>query len=347
MTPPEEPKAAPPYHAALFMIQAYMSSRLLGMATKLGIPDLLADGPKSSASLAGVLGLSETHLLRLMRGFAVCGLLRHLDDGLFELTALGECLKTGENSLRDLAIRTYDIDYPAWAGMLDAMKAGVAPFEFTFGTGFYQYLSTDPPANDAFNHAMASMSASVNPAVIDAYEFPRTGRIVDVGGGSGVLLSAILKSHPELEGVLFDLPSALVGATANLEKAKVSDRCALVEGSFFDGVPTGGDLYILKLVLHNWNDDSASTILRQCRRAIRDSGRLLIAERVMPERTDAKAAQVVGSDLTMFVLMGGAERTESQFKALLEVAGFAMTRVITAKFGLSLIEAETASGRCP
>ncbi len=327
-----------PRQTALFMIQAYVASRLLGMAAKLGLPDLLADGPKDADSLAPAVGIHQEHMFRLMRGFTICGLLRHREDGMFELTALGECLKTGQDSLRDLAVRTYDIDYRAWGGMLDAIKAGVVPFEFAFGTDFYRYLAADPEAGSAFRRAMATMSASTTQALMDVYPFPPTGTVVDVGGGTGILLKAILGERPGLKGVLFDLPSTLAGVTAGAGDG-ISDRCAIVEGDFFKSVPAGGDLYILKLVLHNWNDESGLAILRQCRRAINDSGKLLVAERLMPERIDAAAAQVVGSDLSMFLLVGGTERTEAQFRSLLAQARFATAKVMPTASALTLIEA--------
>ncbi len=333
-----DPPAKAPHQTVLFMIQAHVASRLMGMAAKLGVPDLLLDGPKSSDFVARSVGIDERVMYRLMRGFTICGLLRHRGDGLFELTTLGECLKTGENTLRDLAVRVHDIDHAAWGGMLEAIRAGAVPFEFAFGTDFYHYLSTDPQAGEAFDRAMATASDSVAQALIDAYPFPPTGTLVDVGGGTGALLQAILRACPRLNGVLFDLPSVLSAVAAGFLE-EFSGRCSIVEGDFLASLPAGADLYVLKLVLHNWNDESASAILRQCRLAIRDCGKLLVVERLMPERIDAAAAPVVGSDLSMFLLVGGAERTEAQFRELLTGARFTITKVIQTACPLTLIEA--------
>jgi ubiquinone/menaquinone biosynthesis C-methylase UbiE len=327
------------YGTVLSMIQAHVGSRLLGIAAKLGIPDLLAAGATRPEALAELTGLPPRSLFRLMRGFTTCGIVRHRDDGAFELSELGECLKTGKRSLRDLAIRTHDLDHAAWDALLDSMRVGGAPFRRAFGSDFYGYLAEHGEHLEAFHHAMALTSAGLSRALVEAMAFPPTGTVVDVGGGKGISLVAILRAHPDLRGVLFDLPPAVGGAKAVLAAAALTDRCQIVAGDMFREIPAGGDLYLLQLILHNWSDERAAEILRQCRRAMTPAARLLIAERLMPERADAEAAPAIASDLEMLVLLGGAERTEAEYAALLAEAGFETTGVTATACPLSLLEA--------
>lgn len=327
------------HQTALFMIQAFMSSRLLGIAAKLGLADVLASGPRTAACLARAFQLEEAITIRLLRGFASCGLIRQSDDDMFTLTAVGAYLRTGETSLRDLAIRTYDLDYVAWGVFLDALKANCTPFDYAFGSSFYPYLASRPAEYAAFNHAMTAMTASIVPDLISSYDFGRARVLVDVGGGQGTLLKALLQYYPDVNGILFDTQPAVDGALADLEPTTAS-RLTVADGDFLKAVPPGGDIYILKLVLHNWPDHAATTILRKCRQAIADTdASLLIIERIMPECLTPESAHVVASDLTMLTLFGGMERTANHYRSLLADAGFSLTNISHTSSPFSLLQA--------
>ncbi len=212
-------------------------------------------------------------------------------------------------------------------------------FDRIFHMGFWKYLAGNPEANEVFDRAMTSRSSRDMTRALPTYDFSGISRIVDVGGGQGELISAILKANPNMQGVLFDLPSAIEGARRLVESEGVSDRCELVAGSFFESVPAGGDAYVLQGVIHNWNDSDATAILQKCRQGIRDNGRILIVDHVVPTGNDPSPGKM--SDITMMVLVGALERTESEFRGLLDAAGFRLTKVITTQ-GPSIIEGEPA-----
>ena len=269
------------------------------------------------------------------------GIFTENQDGTFELTVKAEPLQSDvPESERDWAIAWgEEWLYRPWGGLLDNVKTDEPAFDRIFHMGFWEYLGSNSEAGKAFDQAMTSRSRGEFTAVLSTYDFSGISKIVDVGGGRGELISAILKANPNMQGVLFDQPTAIEGARRLVDSEGVSDRCELVGGSFFESVPAGGNAYILQAVLHNWNDSNATVILQNCRQAIGDNGRLLIIDNVLSTGNDPSPGKI--ADINMMVLVGALERTESEFRGLLGAAGFRLTKVIPNR-GRSIIEGEPA-----
>ena len=276
-----------------------------------------------------------------MRALASLGLCAEQEDGSFELTSMGSLLRTdAPSSVRSWAIWCGRYQWPVWGNLLYSVKTGENARTLVTGRKGYEHLDRDPEAASIFNRAMVELTQLVAGEVAHVYEFSAVRRLVDVGGGYGELLSVILAAHPKMHGILFDLPHAVDGAAARLAKAGVSQRCEIVAGSFFESVPSGGDVYLLKSVLHNWDDDRSSVILGNCRRAMSKEGKLVLVERVMPARMKGSAAEraTARTDLNMLVGLGGRERTEVEFAALLASSGFKAARFLSTALDFSVIE---------
>ena len=323
------------------MIHGARNTQLVYVAAKLGIADLLKDGPKSPDDLAESIGANRRNLYRVLRALASVGIFAEDRDGRFELTPKAEPLQSDvPESERAWAIAWGgEWLYRPWGGLLDNVKTDQTAFDNIFHMGLWEYFGSNSEASEAFDQAMTSRSSREFNAVLSTYDFSGFSRTVDVGGGQGDLIFAILKANPNMQGVLFDQPAAIEGARSIVDSEGVSDRCELVGGSFFESVPVGGDAYILQAVLHNWNDSDATVILKNCHQAMGDDGRLLIVDNVLPTGNDPSSGKI--ADLTMMVLLGALERTESEFRGLLDAAEFRLTRVIPAE-GRSIIEAEPA-----
>jgi hypothetical protein len=329
--------------ALLEMIQSGWMSQAIHVAARLGIADVLARGPRTSAELAACVGAHPDSLFRLLRALTTLGLCAERDDGAFELTPLGSHLRSGgESSVRALALHWGGSMWPIWGTLLHSVKTGQSPRALVTRKESFESLAQDSEAMRVFNDAMTEISRLMAEGVVRGYDFSRIGRLVDVGGGHGELLGAILKANPGMRGVLFDLPRVLDGAREHLEAVGVADRCEVVPGSFFESVPGGADAYLLKSVLHDWNDDRAAVILTNCRRAMAGRGRLLVVERVLPERMETSAEHrfMAASDLGMMIAVSGRERTEAEFRALFRATGFAATRIARAAVHYSVIEGE-------
>ena len=341
-----EPADPAPAAEVLRLATAYQASRATYVAAKLGLPDLLADGPKSAEDLAAATGAHASSLRRLMRALAGFGVLAEGGDGRFTLGALGGCLRGGvPGSVRALVLMYGDEDFwRTWGDLEHCVRTGETAAKHLFGAddAFARYTA-DPRLGAVFNAGMTVLSATVAAAVAAACDLSGVGRVVDVGGGQGRLIAALLRANPELRGTLFDLPSVVEGAPRLLAEADVADRCEVVGGDMFEAVPAGGDLYVLSRVIHDWEDARATAILGNCRRAM-GRARLLLVERVLPERvepTSTVQSQVL-SDLNMMVRTGGRERTGGEFGALLAAAGLRLERVVPTQAPVSLIEAAPA-----
>jgi len=313
-------------------------AQAISVAAKLGIPDLLAAGARTAADLAAQTNCHPRSLYRLLRALTTIGVFEELADEQFQLTPLAELLRTDSpHSLRYAAIMLGENHhYGAWGHLLGAVQSGGIAFDETFGVPVFKYFDSHPEAARVFNHAMTELSSNVHIAVVDAYDFTPFETIVDIGGGHGALLSAILRANPKLRGVLFDQPAVVEGAEPHLAARGVADRCHTAPGDFFQAVPEGGDAYVLATVIHDWTDDQSVEILRNIRRAIRPNGRLLLVEQVLkgPNAEDfGKFA-----DLNMLVMTGGGERTEEEFRQLYERAGFELLRVIPTRSSSAIIE---------
>ena len=337
MASPEEPAAA-----LSRLLQGYRVTQAIHVAATLGIADLLADGPRTAAELAADTGTHAPTLARLLRALASVGVLAEGGDGRFATTPVGDCLRSGApGSLGDFAAfvgRPYH--WEAWSALVQSVRTGENAFRLVHGRDVWSYRMEHPEEGALFDRVMATLTASATEAVLDAYEFGRFGRLVDVGGGTGTLLAAVLAAHPALEGVLFDQPHVVARAPAVLAQAGVADRCRIESGSFFDGVPAGADAYVLRSIVHDWGDAEAVAILRACRAAMADGGVVLVIERELGgpnENPDAKL-----SDLNMLVGPGGRERSRDEYAALFGAAGLRLARVVPTAAGADVLEASPA-----
>lgn len=323
------------------LVQGYWVSQAIHVAATLGIADLLADGSRTSDELAESTGAHPPTLYRLLRALASVDVLHELDGRRFELTPLGERLRSDvADSIAGWAAfigRPYH--WQAWAGLLHSVRTGENAFRHIHNTDVWTYRSSHPDESAIFDRAMASLSRRSSVALLTAYDFSRFRTIVDVGGGNGALLAAILAAHPDLEGVLFDQPHVVAAAPALLERASVADRCRVVAGNFFESVPNGADAYMLRAVIHDWEDKESIRILSVIRRAIRADGTLLLIERVIAPPNEGRDAKF--SDLNMLVNAGGRERTHEEFAALLDASRFRLARVVSTG-DYSIVEAAPA-----
>jgi hypothetical protein len=320
------------------MTNGYWTTQIVYAAAKLGIVDLLADGPQGVETLAGATGTHAPSLYRLMRALAGLGLVRESVGGEFETTILGRCLATGSpGALRARAILNGEAWYTAWGGLLQSVRSGETAFDHVAGMPFFEHLAANPQTAAVFNEAMASATEGAGGAVANAYDFSRSTTVVDVGGGTGALLAGILRANPHLRGVLFDRADVAAAAGGLLARAGVADRCEVAAGDFFEAVPGGGDVYVLSWVIHDWDDERSVAIMKNCRRAMGDDARLLVIEQVIPPGNEPSLAKLY--DLHMLVLSGGRERTENEYRTLLAAADLELVRTIPTDVPRSVIEA--------
>jgi SAM-dependent methyltransferase len=323
------------------MITANRVTQLVYVAATLGLADLLSDGSLDADALVRQTGADPVAFRRFLRGLVTIGLLEHRPDG-FALTPLGQWLRSDvPGSLRPIVLlMARQPLWNAWGRLADSVMTGAPSARPQSDGVFLDRHVEDPEYGAVFDEAMAAGSTASAPAILAAYDFSRFKRIVDVGGGQGALLAAILRATPGAIGVVFDLAPVIAGARERMEAQGIADRWELVAGDCFERVPAGGDAYLMKLVIHDWDDERSRTILRNCRRAIRPDGRLLLIEPVMPEEVDTseRARDIVLTDLHMLVATGGRERTEEEFRALYRDAGFRLTRVVPTTLPLSIVE---------
>ena len=321
------------------LIGGYPYTQMIYVAAELGIADLLNDGPATAEALAHRVGADSDALYRVLRGLTTLGVFAETDDRRFELTPTAELLRPGvPGSLRAYAIMSgADWNWRPYGGLLDSVKTGMTAFEHVFGNGIFDYLSGSDKASQVFNDVMTDFTAMVANPVMDAYDFSGLNTIVDVGGGHGSLLAAILNANPEARGVVFDLPSAAEGAMRVLDWEGVAERCEVVSGDFFRSVPAGADAYILKWTIHDWNDEMAVRILRSCREGMNDQSRVMLMEKKLPRGNEPSPYKI--ADIGMLVLTGGRERTEAEYRELLEMAGLRLTRTVPTETVISVIEA--------
>lgn len=324
----------------------YMASQAVHAAAKLGVADVLSKGPSTFREIAQATQTQPDKVHRLLRALAAFEVVKDLGSGRFELTAVGDCLRAdAPASVRPLVLLLGSESFYHAFGSLDAcVQTGQNAYRILHGLeSSFAYYEKHPEAGRIFDDAMSANSALVGATAAKAYDFSDVGLVVDVGGGHGKVLASILKSHPNLRGVLFDLPRVAEGASAFLAKEGVADRCETVSGDMFASVPAGGDAYVLSHVIHDWDDEHSTKVLQSCRNAMAPSAKLIILDRVMPERIepDPTVQGKVLLDLRMMVgTVGGRERTAEEFKSLLGAAGLQLTRVIPTPAPVSVIEAK-------
>jgi SAM-dependent methyltransferase len=320
------------------MLCGFWVSQSIYVAAKIGVADLLADGPQSCERLAERAGVDAGALYRVMRTLASYGLFEESEPQCFGLTPLGSLLQTSvPMSLRSLAIWNGEVSFKAWGDVLHAVETGQPTTRRVLGMNLFDYLGQKPEVGQIFHDAMSGLATQVSQAVVSAYDFSGAGKVVDIGGGQGTLLGAILRVYPEMHGILFDAPAVVEGARRRLEAMRLAERCEVVGGDFFEPVPEGGDTYLLSSVLHDWDDENSLLILRNCRRAMKQNGKLLLIECVIPHSSEPSFSKLL--DLQMLVVTGGRERTEEQFRNLLSTAGFEMKHIISTAVPERIIEA--------
>jgi hypothetical protein len=321
-------------------------SQALYVATRLGIPDILADGPRDVEELAQTTGAHAPSLRRLLAALASVGVLDKIGPRHFALTEIGFALRTGvPGSVRPAVLFLLnEAHWRPWGHLLHTVRTGQTAFDHAHGMSLFEFLSRHPQEADLFNKGMAGNSPAHAQLVASSYDFSQIGMVVDVAGGRGRLLATILESNAHLRGILFDLPHVVEDARQLIREAGVADRCELVGGNFFEAVPEGGNAYVLRNIIHDWEDDQAVAILTTCRRAMANDARLILVERYVAD--DPREAPLVHqADLELLVNVGGLERTTDEYATLLARSGLRLARTISLgpipeAMGHHLIEAQ-------
>jgi SAM-dependent methyltransferase len=330
--------------AMLALVSGLHVSRALFVAARLQLADHLAHGPKGCAELAAATGTDAFALLRILRLLAAAGVLALDEADRASLTPIGETLRSDHpQSLRGWVIgQVGDYPYRAWGDVMHSVRTGGIAFDHAFGTDAWSYRAAHPDAARDFDDAMVSYVAASNASVIATGVFAKAGRIVDVGGGEGALLLAILAAHPAAVGTVFEQAHVARKAEARIAASPCASRCTVLEGDAFEGVPGGADMYLLSRVIHDWDDARAAALLGNCRRAMAPGARLVLVERILPRRIEARVDDqlVAASDLQMMVMNGGRERTEPEYRALLEATGFRFVRRVPTGSVTEVLEGE-------
>jgi hypothetical protein len=316
------------------LIMGFRTTQIIATAAKLDLAARLKNGPQSATQLAAATQTNEGRLYRLLRALTSLGILETNDDATFSLAALGNVL-CGDvpGSLRNVAILYGEAWlWDAYAQLSYSIETATPAFDHAHGLGLYDYLNQNRDAAEKFNKAMTAFSEHEADAVKKAYSFATSKTLVDIGGGQGLFVLSLLNAHPHLSGVVFDLPLVI----NSINNAGVNDRINYVPGDFFRDVYSGGDLYILKSVLHNWDDQSCVTILQNCHNAMQPAARLLIIERILPK--EIAKSEAILFDINMLVMTKGQERTEVEYKRLLEASGFLLHKIIYTEAAVSILE---------
>jgi ubiquinone/menaquinone biosynthesis C-methylase UbiE len=337
-----------PTASMLALIGGFRIAHVLYVAASLGLADLLRDGPRSSDELAEATDTHEPSLARILRALLALGVLTRDPEGRFGLTALGATLRSdGPGSLRAwILFALSEENLRTWGELLHSVRTGETAFDHVYKMGVWPYRQQNPEHGRLFDAGMAALMNGVDAAFAAAYPFADVRRVVDVGGGDGTLLITLLRAHPELEGVLFDLPEVATGARQRIAEAGLAHRCSVVAGDVFEAVPGDGDCYLLSRVIHDWDDERALAILRNCCRAMPEQGKLLLLERIFPTEIEPSPALLAAAltDMNMMLVTGGRERTEAEYRKLLSLAGVDAVKMIPTGSGLSVLEGRRAAG---
>lgn len=331
----------PPQMAMIELLTASWLTQALHVAAKLEIADRLYEGPKSTTELAMATNTHAGALGRLLRMLESFGIFRMNDSSKYELTPMGECLRRdSENSVRDMALFQGGVHWRHWGQLEHAIKTGEPSLDHVEGRSLFEFLAKNSEAAAQFDGAMINATEGVAQAVLSAYDFSEFSQICDVGGGRGAFLSRILQAHPRARGTLVDRDFVVQHAKPLLDSRGVLDRCEVVAGDFFRELPEGCDLYVLKHIVHDWNDAKAGEILKRVRKAMHKKGKVLLIEALIDDEAGTSIGKLL--DLEMLVTTGGRERTEGEYRVLLADQHLKLTRVISTASPVSLIEAERA-----
>jgi hypothetical protein len=324
------------------MILAYQISQCLHVAAKLGIADFLETGPKSIGELATATGTQPAALARFLRVLASHGVFTSDERAQYSLNPLAMLLSSkASHSLRSAALYWSDRwMWESWGHLAHSLRTGAPAFDHLHGASFFDFLERTPEAASTFDRFMSEGLYARHHAVAEAYDFSQPITVVDIGGNQGAQLVKILTANPEARGILFDRPHVLEGAQRQLQHAAVIDRCAVVAGDFFECVPERADIYLLSQVIHDWDDELALRILRNCRRAMGGRAKLLLVEQVLDPLEPRPATALL--DLTMLAIVGGKERTADEYRSLLDSAAFSLTRIVATDSPFSIIEGSPA-----
>ncbi len=332
----------PPDAILMQMLFGAVIEQCICVVARLGIADLLEEKPKTAIELASETKTHEPSLYRVLRTLAGAGIFAETADRKFELTPIAALLRSdAPNSMRDFAIMFGEgWMWRAWGELMHSVKTGEVAHVKVQGMGSFKFFEENKEAGEIFNRAMTNNTLRVIPAIVEAYDFSGIGKLVDIAGGHGLLLAGILKANPQMQGILFDMPYVIEGAGELLEKEGVRHRVELASGDFFQSVPGGADAYMMKHIIHDWDDEHSITILQNIRSAMNENGKVLVIEMVVPEGNEPSASKML--DIQMLVMETGKERTEDEYRMLLESSGFRLTRIIPTKSPYSVIEGERA-----
>ncbi len=334
--------ASPSSTEMLHLIRGLWISQSIYVAAKLRLPDLLKDGPKSSDELARVTRTDSRSLFRLLRALTSIGLFVQNDDTSFAVTDLGATLQEdSKDSLLPWALMALNGEEPrAWSDLEHSVQTGGIAFNHVFGMNIWKYRAEHPEHAAIFDKSQSSTTNVLNRAIVEHYSFANIRNVVDIGGGYGSLIIILLKGNEHLQGLVFDLPHVAEKARMNIVRAGFSSRCDIVSGDVFDSVPTGGEVYILSRVLHDWDNERSLRILRNCNKAMQMGKKLLLIERIIPSKIEKSESSesVFFMDLHMMVATGGQERTDEEFRSLFDESGFRLDRIIPIGNSMNVIE---------
>jgi len=330
-------ESMPPHARLMQFIVGRWISKPLYIAAELGIADLLSQGPETIEGLAEQTNVHAPFLYRILRALAAVEIFAEDEAGRFTMTPMAECLRTG--SMRSMA-RMFNAEWNdlAWIKLIECVRTGKTPFEEAHGMPFFVWLGQNLEAGDLVNEANAIKAATSHRVLLEVFDFEGIRSVTDVGGGTGALLMEVLEAHPEMEGVVADLASVIAKTEKAIRERGLEDRCRAVACDFFQTIPSGSDACMLSHVLHDWPDERCAAILASCRQALEKGGKLLVVEMIVPPGNTFSVAKLL--DMEMMVVTGGCERTEEEYRTLMEGAGFHLCRVISTSESISVLLAE-------
>jgi hypothetical protein len=339
-TTTQAPLQTDPAQIIFQLATGHIVSAALQTAVKLQIADHLADRPRRVAELAALTAVKEDPLYRVLRALASVGVFEEVESRTFALTPVSELLRSGQPGLYDMALWiSSPFHFRVYANALHSVRTGEPAADKTVGMPVFEYFARDHELSEIFNNAMTAFSAVVIPAALEAYDLSGVNVLVDVAGGHGAVLTSILQKYPNMRGILMDVDHVIAGARPKIEAMGLAGRCEAVVEDFFKAVPEGGDAYIMKHIIHDWDDERASVILKNIHKALKGkpAGKVILLEAVIQPGNAPDLGKLI--DLEMLLMPGGRERTADEFAALFETSGYEMTRIVPTQSPLCVIEA--------